>query len=29
MLLSPGAFFLVAMFIWAQRSLSPKLNEEA
>lgn len=29
MVLSPGAFFLVAMFIWVQRSLTPKLNEEA
>jgi len=29
MLLSPGAFFLIAMYIWAERSLTPKLNEEA
>ncbi len=29
MLLAPGAFFLVGLLIWAQRSLTPKLQEEA
>jgi len=29
MLLSPGAFFLVAAYIWAERSITPKLVEES
>ncbi|HPF13359.1 MAG: NADH:ubiquinone reductase (Na(+)-transporting) subunit D [Planctomycetes bacterium] len=29
MVLSPGAFFLIGLFIWIQRSLTPRLNEEA
>ncbi len=29
LLLSPGAFFLIGLFIWVQRSISPKLQEEA
>ena len=28
MVLSPGAFFLIGLFIWAQRSLTPKMQEE-
>ncbi len=29
MVLSPGAFFLIGIFIWIQRSATPALNEEA
>lgn len=29
MLLAPGAFFLVGLLIWVQRSLTPQLQEEA
>ncbi len=28
MVLSPGAFFLIGLFIWIQRSVTPKLQEE-
>ena len=28
MVLSPGAFFLIGFFIWVQRSLTPKMQEE-
>ena len=28
LVLSPGAFFLIGLFIWAQRSLAPELQEE-
>ena len=27
MVLSPGAFFLIGLLIWVQRSLTPKLQE--
>jgi Na+-transporting NADH:ubiquinone oxidoreductase subunit D len=29
MVLAPGAFFLIGFFIWIQRTLTPKLNEES
>jgi Na+-transporting NADH:ubiquinone oxidoreductase subunit D len=29
MLLAPGAFFLVGLLIWVQRTMTPKLQEEA
>jgi Na+-transporting NADH:ubiquinone oxidoreductase subunit D len=29
MLLAPGAFFLVGLLIWVQRSMTPKLQEQA
>ncbi len=28
MVLSPGAFFLIGIFIWIQRSITPSLNED-
>ena len=28
LVLSPGAFFLIGLFIWAQRSMAPELQEE-
>ena len=28
MVLAPGAFFLIGLIIWVQRTVSPQLNEE-